>query len=277
MSRRTCEHIQDDGVRCTNPAMYRRRVCYHHWRLLRPSAPVCDPAFVPPTFDSEASVSLMTAHILRCLLAGKIDRRMAQVAMTCVRETAKSLRLQGKAGDNIETSFTHFMADYYSALDEIQQKSAAAYPDPQPLIYPAHFADLPEDDEEEGSSLPAPLQALSSRAPLSGEKSASCPQPHNRAANRGRASAPPEAECSDHHNSTDNRGRAGLQPRVAGSENVGALAPVESAPAAATDNKLSATQTKLLKKILRRGPSHPQFHRAVRLLDHHLSPTTASG
>ena len=34
---------------------------------------------------------------------------------------------------------------------------------------------------------------------------------------------------------------------------------------------LSAHQSKLLKKILRRGPSHPQFKLAARLLDHHIA------
>ena len=42
------------------------------------------------------------------------------------------------------------------------------------------------------------------------------------------------------------------------------------APAGATD-KLSAHQSKLLKKILRRGPKHPQFHLAARLLDHDIA------
>ena len=43
------------------------------------------------------------------------------------------------------------------------------------------------------------------------------------------------------------------------------------APAGATDTKLSATQLKLMKKILRRGPSHPQFKLAARLLDRQIS------
>jgi hypothetical protein len=44
------------------------------------------------------------------------------------------------------------------------------------------------------------------------------------------------------------------------------------APAGATGKKppLSATQTKLLKKILRRGPSDPRFSKAARLLDHKI-------
>jgi hypothetical protein len=56
------------------------------------------------------------------------------------------------------------------------------------------------------------------------------------------------------------------------------------APAGATDTPaspkkppqpapLSATQTKLLKKIIRRGPKHPQFKLAARLLDRHISTT----
>ncbi len=245
MSNRTCEHIQDDGLRCPNPAMYRRQICFHHWRLLRASAPVCDPAYVPPTFDCEASVSLMTAHILRCVLAGKIDIKRAQVAMTCVRETAKSLRLQGKVGNGIETSFTAFMADYFSALDEIQAKSAAAFPDPQPLIYPAHFADIPEDDDADSFSSRAPAAGLSSRARVAGEGSAS---------------------CSKSHDTADHGERAGLQPRVTELEGIGALAPV-----APLHKPLSTTQTKLLRKILRRGPKHPQFHLAARLLDRQIT------
>jgi hypothetical protein len=34
---------------------------------------------------------------------------------------------------------------------------------------------------------------------------------------------------------------------------------------------LSAHQLKLMKKIIRRGPSHPQFKLAARLLDHHIA------
>ena len=104
------------------------------------------------------------------------------------------------------------------------------------------------------------LFALSSRAPLLGEGSALVSQ--------GERSAP----CSPCPDSSGDRGRAGLQPRVAGPEKVGALAPVAPAPAETTDKKppLSATQLKLMKKILRRGPSHPRFATAARLLDREI-------
>jgi len=182
---------------------------------------------VPPTFDSEASVSLMTAHILRCLLAGKIDIRRAQVAMTCVRETAKSLRLQSKAGDRCETSFTAFMADYYSTLDEIQAKSAAVYPDPQPLIFPARFDDVPADENE--------ADDLSSRAPVvRGEGSASSAEEQPVSTCNGlpdagsgaiaRATQAPLAVPST-DDRAHNRGRAGLQPGVAEQKECGAIAP----------------------------------------------------
>ena len=92
--------------------------------------------------------------------------------------------------------------------------------------------------------------ALSSRAPLLGEGSASAPM----------ATAVPRTD-----NSSNDRGRAGLQPRVVEPEKVGALAPAAKKP------PLSATQFKLMKKILRRGPSHPQFKLAARLLDHQIA------
>jgi hypothetical protein len=168
MSKRICEHIQDDGLRCTNPAMYRREICFHHWRQLRPTAPPSDPAYVP-TFDSEASISNASAHMFRSVLAGKVDLKQARLALHFLRETARSLRRQRKIGDKSEIHFTSFMADYYSALDEIQAKSAAAYPDPQPLIYPAHFRDLPEDYDDDAASSES-NEALSSRAPASGAR-----------------------------------------------------------------------------------------------------------
>jgi hypothetical protein len=127
--------------------MYRRQVCFYHWRLHRPTAAVTDPAYVPPILDSEASIVIASSHILRAVLSGKIDLRRAQVAMSCLRQAAKSFRLQHPVGDHAETSFTHFMADYFSNLDQAQAASSAAYPDPQPLIYPAPFADHPSNDK----------------------------------------------------------------------------------------------------------------------------------
>jgi len=45
--------------------------------------------------------------------------------------------------------------------------------------------------------------------------------------------------------------------------------PPQSAP-------LSAHQLKLMKKIIRRGPSHPQFKLAARLLDHHIADRSSA-
>jgi len=299
---RTCQHIQDDGLHCTNPAMYRRQVCYHHWRILRPNPPVNDVAYVPPTFDSEASVSLVCANILRSLFAGKMTPKFAQSAMTAVRETAKSIRLQGKmgkAGNRSATRLTPFMADYFSTLDQMQSKSAAAYPDPQPLLYPATFAEVPEHKDEETDDIEAKMTNMGKE--LNDVDTGF----------QARVSAVPTAEppslkddSLDLHRTADNRGRAGLQPRVADPKKGGASAPVTSAaapegspwrqpwvsvtstskaPAGATDSAkkppqpapLSAHQAKLLKKILRRGPKHPQFHLAARLLDRQIAGGTS--
>src|SRR4051794_26119584 len=147
MSNRVCQHIQDDGLRCSNPTMYRRQICFYHWKLHRPTAAVTDPAYVPPILDSEASIVIACSHLLRAVLSGKIDLRRAQVAMSCLRQAATCFRLQHPAGDHAETSFTAFMADYFSNLDEAQAAASAAYPDPHPLVYPAPFADVPSDDE----------------------------------------------------------------------------------------------------------------------------------
>ena len=87
MSKRICEHIQADGLRCTNPAMYRREVCFQHWRQLRPDVPPSDPAYVP-SFDSEASISNASAHMFRSVLAGKVDLKQGRLALQFLRETA---------------------------------------------------------------------------------------------------------------------------------------------------------------------------------------------
>jgi hypothetical protein len=50
------------------------------------------------------------------------------------------------------------------------------------------------------------------------------------------------------------------------------FAPLATDPTTSTKKPpLSATQLKLMKKILRRGPSHPQFKLAARLLDHQIA------
>ncbi len=95
-------------------------------------------------------------------------------------------------------------------------------------------------------------QALSSRAPQLGEGSASCPNHH-------------DSPLHNDHNRLPDRGGAGLQPRVEGRKEIEALAPVPK------KLPLSATQLKLMKKILRRGPSDPRFSTAARLLDSQTS------
>jgi len=203
--------------------MYRRQLCFYHWRLHQPSAPVNDVAYVPPVFDSEASLVIASSHLFRAVLAGKIDLRRAQVALSCLRQAAKSLRLQHPVGDHAETAFTPFMADYFTNLQRAQSASSAAYPDPQPLIYPASTGTIVETGTE-------------------GENVGTGASPVQR-------SGAPQPTTTDH------------------------------APAGATDSApkrpLSPAQTKLLKKILRRGPSHPQFQHATRLLDRHIAATSA--
>jgi hypothetical protein len=53
----------------------------------------------------------------------------------------------------------------------------------------------------------------------------------------------------------------------------GAAPAAPEAPVGTTDKKpsLSTHQLKLMKKIIRRGPSHPQYKLATRLLDHQIS------
>ena len=319
----TCQHIQDDGERCTNPTMYRRQICYHHWRMLRPNPPVNDVAYVPPTLDCEASVSLVCSNILRSLFAGKITPKFAQSAMTVVRETAKSLRLQGKmgkAGDCPETRLTPFMADYYATMDTMQSKSAAAYPDPQPLMYPARFPDLSEeiDVPEEDSSatgsassageqsasasntldnVDTGFQARATRAQLAVLTPNSTTDDENKPLEAARPrAASTTADTKSLAAATTTAMQCSTAPAAERSVSPAAVAAPEGspwrepwvsvtstskAPAGKTEtptNKkppqsaaLSAHQAKLLKKILRHGPKHPQFHKAARLLDHQIS------
>jgi hypothetical protein len=87
-----CEHIKENGSRCGSPAMYQRDFCFYHWRLHTWKTPITEPAYELPSLDTEAGVQLAAIHVLRSLIAGKIEPYKAQTMLSTINVIANSLR-----------------------------------------------------------------------------------------------------------------------------------------------------------------------------------------
>jgi hypothetical protein len=168
----------------------------------------------------------------------------------------------------------------------MQSQSAAAYPDPQPLLYPANFAEVLEDEESNldtgknhvGTDLPV-RPARAQFAVVTDEDN-----PLDAARPRAASPTADTQKPADVTTMTTDPAAAAAPEGSPWREPWVSVTSTPKAPAGATDTPaspkkppqpapLSATQTKLLKKIIRRGPKHPQFKLAARLLDRHISTT----
>ncbi len=110
-----CTHVKDDGSRCESPAMYRRELCYYHWRqdMLRRTA-VENEHFLP-TLDSDAGVQLAAAQVFRALASGQMQTFRAQTLLASLKLVASCLRMMKKSPakpEDLVTELTPAMAAY---------------------------------------------------------------------------------------------------------------------------------------------------------------------
>ena len=229
-----CEHIKENGDTCASPALTGYVFCYFHQRLREPRHRPGDFEYKLPILDTPHAILMATQHITQAALDGILEERRARLVTS-------SLRLA------------------MTALNAIKKA-----------------------DEETADAETKNAPAVSSRAPLSGEESALAPSTTASASDKlqnvdtgfqarvGAASAAPENKLS--HPAVDNSAAAAAPEGSPRRQPWVSVTTTTRAPAGATDKPLSPTQLKLMKKILRRGPSHPRFATAARLLDSHISP-----
>jgi hypothetical protein len=128
----TCEHIKGDGVRCGSPAMCRRPFCYMHWRLRDYKLPVTDATYEIPSIDSEATVVLVSAQIMRAVFNGKLDARQARIAVSCLNLAAQAMRNQLNVSGRTVVDLTPAMDEHFAtahiAASEFAKKPPTSIP-----------------------------------------------------------------------------------------------------------------------------------------------------
>jgi hypothetical protein len=94
----TCQHVKVNGIRCGSPALRGHNYCYFHnsWRTLgtfgMPDALPELPPFEMPVFEDANSIQIALMHIVRMILAHRIDRKTAGLLLYALQTAAYNLK-----------------------------------------------------------------------------------------------------------------------------------------------------------------------------------------
>jgi len=92
-----CTHIKTNGTQCGSPALRGRRFCFFHknWQGQRialnvqPAAPL---SFTMPVLEDADSVQVALMQVMRLLLAGQLDPKVAGLTLYALQTAALNLR-----------------------------------------------------------------------------------------------------------------------------------------------------------------------------------------
>jgi len=91
LSCKICDHIKDNGVACTQPALTGERYCRFHLRVRTTVSPE-DQMYELPILETEQSVQIALQHVTRGILSGKLSERKAKVVMSAIKTAAQLIR-----------------------------------------------------------------------------------------------------------------------------------------------------------------------------------------
>ncbi len=237
-----CEHIKDNGDTCGSPALTGYDFCYFHQRLRYPRHRPGDFEYKLPILDTPESILMATQHITQATLDGVLEERRGRLVLSALRLAKATLKEMNKDKKPDVGTGKNVLGD--TKPDVGTGKNVLG--DKKPDVGTGKNV-LGEEKPGVGTGalaratraqLAVSTPALTATAELSG----------------------PPAAAAAHEGS----------PR---SEPWVSVTSTSKAPAGVTDKKppLSAHQLKLMTKILRRGPSHPRFAAAARILDSQIS------
>jgi hypothetical protein len=92
-----CTHIKTSGTQCGSPALRRRRFCFFHknWQRQRsqlnaqPAAPL---SFTIPVLEDADSVQVALMQVMRLILAGQLDPKIAGLLLYAMQTASPNLR-----------------------------------------------------------------------------------------------------------------------------------------------------------------------------------------
>ena len=92
-----CTHIKTNGTQCGSPALRGRRFCFFHknWQAQRvqlnaqPAAPL---SFTMPVLEDAESVQVALMQIMRLLVAGQLDAKIAGLLLYALQTASANLR-----------------------------------------------------------------------------------------------------------------------------------------------------------------------------------------
>ncbi len=92
-----CTHIKTNGTQCGSPALRGRRFCFFHknWqgqRIALNAQPAAPLSFTMPVLEDADSVQVALMQVMRLILAGQLDPKIAGLLLYALQTAALNLR-----------------------------------------------------------------------------------------------------------------------------------------------------------------------------------------
>jgi hypothetical protein len=92
-----CTHIKTNGTQCASPALRGRRFCFFHknWqgqRIALNAQPVAPLSFTMPVLEDADSVQVALMQVMRLILAGQLDPKIAGLLLYALQTAFLNLR-----------------------------------------------------------------------------------------------------------------------------------------------------------------------------------------
>ena len=92
-----CTHIKTNGTQCGSPALRRRRFCFFHknWqgqRIQLNAQPATPLSFIMPLLEDADSVQVALMQVMRLILAGQLDPKIAGLLLYALQTASLNLR-----------------------------------------------------------------------------------------------------------------------------------------------------------------------------------------
>jgi hypothetical protein len=92
-----CTHIKTNGTQCGSPALRGRRFCFFHknWqgqRIALNAQPAAPLSFTMPVLEDADSVQVALMQVMRLILAGQLDPKIAGLLLYALQTASFNLR-----------------------------------------------------------------------------------------------------------------------------------------------------------------------------------------
>src|ERR1700675_4087512 len=92
-----CTHIKTNGTQCGSPALRGRRFCFFHknWqgqRIQLNAQPASPLSFTMPVLEDADSVQVALMQVMRLILAGQLDPKIAGLLLYALQTASLNLR-----------------------------------------------------------------------------------------------------------------------------------------------------------------------------------------